>query len=367
MKPIRILQVVTIMNRGGLETMLMNYYRQINRSKIQFDFMVHRDEEGHYDQEILNLGGKIYRMPQIKPGNYRLYFQLLDDFFVNHPEYKVVHAHINENSSFVLRAAKRAGVQCRIAHSHTSDLGIDYKLPFRLYARTVMKNNPSEYFACSNNAAEWLFGKKKIDADKVTILKNAINLDEFKYNEKVRIDTRGKLNIKDQLVIGHVGRFHKSKNHEFLVDVFKSIHKRHPSSMLLLVGEGDTRLTIEKKVANLGLHSAVKFLGLRKDITQLMQAMDLFLFPSFFEGAPVALIEAQAAGLQCVVSDTISKESNLTGLVKYLNIRDSSEVWADKILNLSFEHTDTSQQLVKNGYDIVTMANSLSKYYIEKV
>lgn len=154
LEPIRILQVVTIMNRGGLETMLMNYYRAIDRSKIQFDFMVHRVEKGHYDDEIRSLGGQIHSMPHIRPGNYRLYFRLLDDFFAEHRQYRVVHSHMNENSSFVLRSAKRAGISCRIAHSHLSDLGFDLKLPFRWYARFSMKDNPNKYFACSKNAGE---------------------------------------------------------------------------------------------------------------------------------------------------------------------------------------------------------------------
>lgn len=162
MKPIRILQVVTIMNRGGLETMLMNYYRKIDRSQIQFDFMVHRFEEGHYDAEIEKLGGRIYRMPSIRPGNYMKYFRKLDQFFKENKQYKVVHSHINENSSFVLRAARKAGVTARFAHSHLSNLGIDKKLPFRLYARYLMKGAPSHYFACSKEAGSWLFGQKSL-------------------------------------------------------------------------------------------------------------------------------------------------------------------------------------------------------------
>lgn len=366
MKPIRILQVVTIMNRGGLETMLMNYYRQMDRNEVQFDFMVHRPEEGNYDKEILELGGKIYRMPQIKPGNYRLYFKLLEEFFIDQTEYKIVHSHINENSSFVLRAAKKAGIPCRIAHSHTSNLSIDYKLPFRLYARIGMKENANRFFACSEDAGKWLFGNRYSKSGKVTILRNAINLEEFQYNETTRFDIRNKMDMKDKLVIGHVGRFNKSKNHEFLIEVFNSIHEKHSNSMLLLIGEGDTRSVIEGKIKKLGLTSAVKFLGLRNDIANLLQAMDLFLFPSFFEGAPVSLIEAQATGLRCVVSDTISKDINLTGLVDFFSLKDTSEMWARKILDFQLlERKETTAQLLKNSFDIETMANGLSKYYIE--
>ena len=195
MEPIRILQVVTIMNRGGIETMLMNYYRQIDRSKIQFDFLVHRAEPGRYDEEIIKLGGRIFYMPSIRPGNYRKYFRLLDQFFSTHREYKVVHSHINENSSFVLRAAKKAGIPGRIAHSHTSESGVDIKILFRLYARYTMKNNPSDYFACSKNAGEWLFGKKISESNELNILKNAVNVKNFTFNQNIRKTTRRSLGI----------------------------------------------------------------------------------------------------------------------------------------------------------------------------
>ena len=176
---VRVLQVATIMNRGGLETMLMNYYRKVDKTKIQFDFMVHRMERGDYDDEIEAMGGRIYRMPQIKPGNYRKYFKELDRFFEEHSEYKVVHSHINENSGFVLRAAKKYGVPCRIAHSHLADLKLDYKYPFRLYGRMYLKPNTNEYFACSKQAGEWLFPNVKSE---ITVLNNAVDVDSFKDN-----------------------------------------------------------------------------------------------------------------------------------------------------------------------------------------
>jgi glycosyltransferase involved in cell wall biosynthesis len=364
LKPKRILQVVTIMNRGGLETMLMNYYRQINRNLIQFDFMVHRTEEGHYDKEITRLGGKIYRMPQIRPGNYRRYFRLLKHFFMEHPEFKVVHSHINENSSFVLRAAKKAGVPCRIAHSHLSDLGLDMKLPFRLYARSTMKDNPSHYFACSTNAGEWLFGKHK--STQVKVLKNAVNAKEFAFNQNNRNRFRQELGIRDdQLVIGHIGRFNKQKNHSFIIEIFREIKEKRPNTILILVGDGHLRPSIEKKVNELGLASNVRFLGVRSDVSTVMHGVDLFLFPSLFEGLPVVLIEAQAAGLSCIVSDSITKESDITGRVKFINLRDSAETWAEQILTQSFQHVDTKELLRKSGYDTATMAEWLSDYYME--
>lgn len=367
MEPIRILQVVTIMNRGGLETMLMNYYRQIDRTKVQFDFMVHREEKGHYDDEILNLGGRIYNMPPIRPGNYQRYFSLLDDFFQSNI-YKIVHSHINENSSFVLRAAKKAGVKVRIAHSHLSDLGIDLKLPFRLYARFYMKQNPTTYFACSKKAGEWLFGRRVSNDNKVKVLNNAVNVKEFKFNPEVRNSLRKELGIgEDQLVIGHIGRFNKQKNHDYLIDIFQSVYKKTPNSILLLVGDGDLRTAVEEKVKNLGLSKNIKFLGVRGDISNLMNAIDLFLFPSLFEGLPVVLIEAQAAGLNCIVSDSITKESDVTGRVEFISLQASPDYWANKILSKTHEHYDTSMHLRESGYDTNSMASWLENYYLMEV
>ena len=321
---IRVLQVVTVMNRGGLETMLMNYYRKMDRNKVQFDFMVHREDKGHYDEEILSLGGRIFRMPQIRPGNYRVYFNKLDQFFSDHKEYKVVHSHINENSSFVLRAAKKAGVPCRIAHSHLSDLGIDLKLPFRLYARSVMKDHPTKYFACSKNAGKWLF--RNTNTEEIKVLNNAVNVEEFLFNRETRQKVRQELGVRrNQLVIGHIGRFNKQKNHEYLIDIFKSVVEKRPDAVLVMIGEGNLKPQIEKKVSDLGLSSNVRFLGVRSDIADLMQGMDLFLFPSLFEGLPVVLVEAQAAGLQCVISDSITKESDITGRIEFTSLQETPE------------------------------------------
>lgn len=360
---IRVLQVVTVMNRGGLETMLMNYYRKIDRNKVQFDFMVHREEKGHYDDEIISLGGRIYRMPQIRPGNYRDYFRKLDRFFADHSEYKVVHSHINENSSFVLRAAKKVGVPCRIAHSHLSDLGIDLKLPFRLYARSVMKDHPTRYFACSKNAGKWLFSNKS--PEEIKVLNNAVNVEEFLFNREARQRTRKELGVRDELVIGHIGRFNKQKNHEFLIEIFKSVVEKRPDAVLVMIGEGNLKPQIEKKVLELGLTSNVRFLGVRSDIARLMQGMDLFLFPSLFEGLPVVLVEAQAAGLKCVISDSITKETDITGSIEFASLSESPEEWANKVLSSSYEHVDTSLLLSEKGYDTRTMAKWLADYYLD--
>jgi glycosyltransferase involved in cell wall biosynthesis len=363
LNPIRILQVVTIMNRGGLETMLMNYYRQIDRSKIQFDFMVHRQEKGHYDDEILRLGGRIYRMPPIRPGHYRAYFKQLDQFFAEHREYRVVHAHLNENSSFVLRSAKHAGVPCRIAHCHVGHLRPDWKLPFRWYARLCMKDYPNQYFACSRQAGRWLFGKTIAESPRLTVLHNAIHVQQFAYSRETRSRIRRELGAGDKIVIGHVGRFTKEKNQSFLIDVFKIVREKNPHTLLVLAGDGDLRTAVEKKAKNLDLLPHIRFLGVRSDIPELLQGMDLFVLPSLFEGLPVALVEAQAAGLRCIVSDAVTADADVTGRVEYLSLKKPAKFWAQKILDSSYEREDTSLALQMHGYDAAVSAKWLSDFY----
>lgn len=366
MKPIRILQVVTIMNRGGLETMLMNYYRKIDRTKIQFDFMTHRQERGHYDDEIEALGGKIYRMSPIRPGNYRKYFKELDEFFKEHKEYTIVHSHINENSGFVLRAAKKAGIHCRIAHSHLSNLKIDYKYPFRIYGRLNLKNNISDYFACSKKAGEWLFGKNIINSKKINILNNAVDLGKFEFNKEIRDKARAELGIKENKVIGHIGRFNPQKNHNFLIDVLNEIYKKDKDVVLLLIGDGYLKEKIKNKVRNLKLEDRVKFLGVREDIHILIQAMDLFIFPSNFEGLAVSMVEAQANGLKVITSTGVIKESDISGKVEFLSLKKGAKYWADRVLSQNFDIENRNNSSILENYDVNKSVEWLSKFYLEK-
>lgn len=363
MQPIRVLQVVTIMNRGGLETMLMNYYRKMDRKKIQFDFMVNRKERGDYDDEIEKLGGRIYRMLPIRPGNYRQYFKQLEQFFQEYKGYRVVHAHINENSGFVLRAAKKVGIPCRIAHSHLADLKLDYKYPFRLYGRMNLKQNSNHLFACSKQAGNWLFGKK----EEITILNNAVDTNIFQYNTNVRNQFRKELELEDKFVIGHIGRFCKQKNHMFLIDVFHEVYKQNRKAVLLLIGQGDLEEEIKEKVKKLNLTSAVKFLGLRSDIPQLMQAMDLFLFPSLFEGLPVVLVEAQAAGLRCITSTGVTPEAKITNQVEFISLKQSSKEWANQIINEETRRVNSVEVLVDKGYDSTTNMKWLRDFYFQQI
>ncbi|MGF9965407.1 glycosyltransferase family 1 protein [Bacillus rhizoplanae] len=362
--PLRILHVVVNMNRGGAETLIMNLYRNIDRSKVQFDFLTCK--EGVFDEEIVELGGKIHRIPYITDVGHTGYIKALDTFFASHQEYKIVHSHMDKMSGFVLRSAKKAGIPNRISHSHnTSSEGGGAAKMYKWYAGKFILPCATHLLACSNAAAEWLFADK---AGVARILKNGIECDRFMFSPEIRKQVREELQLhQDALIVGHVGRFAHQKNHSFLIDVFFQLIKLKPDSILLLAGDGPLRLDIEKKVAELNLERNVKFLGIRSDINRLLQAFDVFVFPSIHEGLPVTLIEAQGAGVPCVISDAITKEVDMgMKLVEYFPLTDK-EIWIEKIKSIAAGNLPRNipdQVLSKKGYDIKNTAELTQKFYL---
>ena len=357
-EPRRVLQVVTHMNRGGLETMLMNYYRQIDRSRVQFDFLTHREGEKDYDAEIRALGGRIYHVPPVNPFSAG-YLRSLDEFFAAHPEYRVVHSHLDCMSAYVLRAARKHGVPVRIGHSHSSSQDKDVKYLIKLLCKRGIPAQATQLFACAEEAGKWMFG----GAD-FRVLPNAIDAAAYRFDEVVRQEVRLELGLEDALVLGHVGRFSEPKNHPFLIELFAEAVKHEPRARLLLVGDGEGRASIEEKVQKLGLTDKVLFLGVRSDVNRLLQAMDVFVFPSLYEGLPVSLVEAQAAGLPCVISDKVSPESILTDLVQQLPLG-SAETWAEQVLCAARrERKDTYDAICAAGFDIAGNAKWLEEFYL---
>lgn len=358
--PIRVLQVVTYMGRGGLETMLMNYYRHIDHSKVQFDFLTHRDFDGDYDKEIKELGGNVYHLSNLNPLSIG-YKTSLNDFFGNHPEYKIVHSHLDCMAGIPLKYAKLNIVPIRIAHAHNSNQTKDLKYPLKLFYKRNIKKNANYLFACGDEAGKWMF-----NTDNFKVLNNAIDAKDYTFNMNIRNDKRKEFGISDDsILVGHVGRFFPQKNHEFLIDIFNQFHKDHPNSYLMLVGEGELKTSIQDKVNTLGLEDYVIFTGLRSDVNELLQAMDVFLFPSLYEGLPVSIIEAQAAGLSCLISDKVPIECKKTDLVYQLNLNDSVNVWSDKVYELShITRRDTYEQIKESGFDIIENAKWLENFYI---
>lgn len=356
---VRVLHIVTNMDRGGLETMLMNYYRHVDREKIQFDFLEHRRDRAAYDDEIESLGGRIFRLPRLNPLSSD-YFHALNAFFAAHPEYRIVHSHLDCMSAYPLCAAKNAKVPVRIAHAHSTSQDRNWKLVFKLISKKLISLYTTDLFACSADAGEWMFGTKDVH-----ILPNAIDIERYAFNLLIRNQTKKALGLDDAFVIGHVGRFSAVKNHSFLTDVFVQIKRQEPNSKLLLVGAGSEMQAVQQKVKALGLGADVIFTGVRNDVANLMQAMDVFVFPSLYEGLGIVLIEAQAAGLPCVVSDTIPQEAYLTDLVTAEKLSSSVEKWAEKILKKrDFPRTDRRDEIAAHGFDITTEAVKLQEFYI---
>lgn len=362
MQQIRVLQVVTYMGRGGLETMLMNYYRKIDREKILFDFLVHRDFEADYDEEIRQLGGRIYRMNRLNPVS-RDYLNQLNTFFKDHPEYRIVHSHLDCMAGIPLKYAKKNGVPVRIAHAHNSNQTKDKKYLLKLLYKRIIPKYATDFYACSEAAGKWMFGSREF-----LILNNAIDSQKYSYNPEKARRVRDALKIsKNMLVVGHVGRFHPPKNHEMIVKIFSEVLKRVSDAKLLLVGDGYLQHTVRDQVAALGIQDHVIFTGVRSDVCDLMQAMDIFLFPSLYEGLPVSIIEAQAAGLPCIISDKVPLECKKTDLVQQLNLTESFGTWADTVIFSAQQNKrrDTAEEIKKAGFDVSENARQLEAFYLD--
>lgn len=378
-KLIRILHIVGIMNMGGLENFLMNVYRNIDRNKIQFDFLVTREEKGIFDEEIKLLGGNIYNIPKMETVGYNKYSKILYDFFKNHNEYKIVHCHRDALCTVYLKQAKKANIPIRIAHSHNTDIieNKNFKGYIKILIKNILKKNINKYatnfFACSKDAGLWLFGKKIAD-ENLIIIKNGINLEKYEYSKNIAENIRSELKIdKETFLIGHVGRFDLQKNHRFLVEIIKELDGKIDNYKVVLVGDGILKNEIQDLTVRYKLKDRFLFLGIRNNIDELMMAFDLFLFPSLFEGLPLVLIEAQSTGLKCIISDNISEEVDMNvGLIEKNNICDI-RLWIEKIknvyLNVDFDRKQRHliyNQLKDSEYNAFSVSNYLTKFYTEK-
>ncbi|WP_299252440.1 glycosyltransferase family 1 protein [uncultured Aquimarina sp.] len=377
MAAIRILQVFTVMNRGGAESMIMNYYRAIDRDKVQFDFLVHRKERAAFDDEIESMGGEIYKLNPINPLFPNTYYNELRNFFKEHKSYNIIHSHLNTFSCFPLKIAKEFKIECRIAHAHIAIEKIKLKdlLPnneslketFKKLIKFQLKKKINKYsthnFSCGEKAGKWLFGEKNL----FTIMNNAINAAAFAYDPVVSATYKKKYDLDDQLTIGHVGRFTSQKNHSYLLNVFNSLVKKKDNCVLVLIGDGPLRNKIEVEAKNLGIDNKILFLGVRTDIPQLYQMLDVFVFPSFYEGLPVTLIEAQSAGLKVFASDKITDEVYLTEDIEFLPITSPPEEWANRILEkVSDEKVNNFDVIESKGYDIQKNTEIFQNFYLKQ-
>jgi glycosyltransferase involved in cell wall biosynthesis len=371
MQPIRVLEVFGKMNRGGAETMIMNIYRNIDKTKIQMDFMVHTDEHCQYDDEINQLGGRIYHVPRFNGFNCLKYISSWLKFFQEHPEHSIVHGHMGATAAIYLFEANKMN-RYTIAHSHTSIQPLTlWHITYRLFSwptRFIAKY----FMGCSTEAGLARFGKKIVRSRYYTNFHNAICIQNYIYSIDIRKRKRNELNIHEsQQVIIHVGRIVPPKNPLMILNVFKEIVKQDNNAICLWVGTGELETAYKKIIISEGLQERILMLGMRTDIPELLMAADSFLFPSLWEGLPVSVIEAQASGLPCVISDTISKEVEITSLIEWHNLQEDPKQWANRCLTLAKKNRTKRMSPIydirKAGYDIVDTTNWLTNFYLSIV
>lgn len=369
--PIRILVLDNIMDRGGAQTMMMNYYKHIDRSKIQFDFLIHREYKGAFDDEIEALGGHIYHIIPPYPQNYFKYRRKISVFFDEHPNYLILHSNMTETALFAFMEAKRRGIPIRICHAHTAIVKHKFSLKniILFIYRKMISHYTTDRFSCGVAAAKFVFGPSRKD---IVYMHNAIDTKKFVYDHSTENAVRDEYNLGSAYVVGHVGRFFEPKNHSFLIDIFNEIHKRVPNSVLMLVGGGELEdvcmNSIKEKVRRLGLKESVRFCGVCSDVNRIMNAFDVFVLPSLWEGFPVVMVEAQTEGIQCFISDTVLPECILTENVSVISLQESASKWAEIILSKSnYKKRDMSQQIEDKGYDIISNAKWLERFYISEL
>lgn len=365
LKIIKVLQVVGNMNRGGAETFLMNVLRNIDKEKFELLFLCYGDAKFDYEDEIKSLGGKIVRLPGVKDSGIRRHIQNLRDIITQN-SIDVVHAHTYYNSIFSLIAAKLCGVRIRIVHSHTTKSEPNPSIIKRIYfwvSEIGIDLFANKFVACGDDAGKALY----LPWRKFQVIYNGIDINNFAHNESVRTEVRKELGINSNAtVLMHTGRFVEVKNHNFLIDVFDEYKKINTNSQLILIGVGPLEDEIATKVKKLKLSNSVTFLGLRSDVNRICNAADIFVFPSLFEGLPIVLVEAQANGIKCLVSDTVDKNIKLTVSLEFYSLLNDAKAWAQRIAEIGFNRADTTRYLINGAYDMSANIKDIENIYADE-
>ncbi|MDR7000602.1 glycosyltransferase EpsF [Neobacillus niacini] len=370
--PKRILHIVSAMDRGGAETLIMNIYRNLDRTKLQFDFVVHSNKINDFEEEIIKLGGKIFKIPslgQLGPVNYIK--DLMKIMKSNH--YIAIHSHTDYQSGFPALAAKLSGIKKRICHSHSNNWPNGGQLSEKMSLKVLQKIirfSATNYCSCSKEAAQFLFGNRLVDSGKVGIFKNGIDISEF---TKIEADSRNSVirELKlpnDAKILGHVGRFSDSKNQIFVLNLLKKLLEDDERYCALLIGDGPLKEQMEAEAERLGIIKHVKFMGVRTDIPRLMKAFDVFLFPSKFEGFGIVVLEAQSAGTPCVLSAAVPKMTDMgLGLTTFVDLKESLEVWCQKVKeSINKERPNSGlimETISEKGYNIQSNVNEWIDLY----
>lgn len=361
--PIRILHVIGAMDMGGAETLLMNIYRKIDRDEIQFDFVISKNEKCIFEDEIIKLGGKIYRCPKYYIYNFYKYSKWWNNFLIEHNEYRIIHGHIGSSAPVYLSVAKKHGL-FTIAHSHaTKDNKINIKNIIWRINSFQTRYIADYFFGCSRQAGIDRFGERIVNSNRFDVIKNGIDVDKFRFSQKKREEIRHKYNIKNELIIGNVSRLTYAKNHEFLIDVFKEINRINKTAKLLIVGDGELKQKIENRIMKYNLQNNVILTGTVIDTEAYYCAMDVFCFPSIYEGLGISLVEAQTSGLHCYVSNSIQNEAIVNEqLFHRISLSKKPLTWAEIILNNKI-NIDRKKIFIDKGYNINNSMIKLSNFY----
>lgn len=368
MEPIRVLHNIASLHFGGAQAFLMNVYNNIDREKVQFDFVVTPEEKKDLYEQVEQMGGRIFVCPKYTGKNHFAYCRWWNDFFAEHPEYHVIHGHVRSTASIYLKIAKKYGL-VTIAHSHSTSNGSGISAIVKNIMQLPIRHTADYLFACSDKAGKWLYGEKATKQPNYRMIPNGVDLRRFAFHEEKRRQIRNQLGIaEDTFVVGHIGRITVPKNHQFLVELFAAYHKENPKSRLLLVGDGELFEAVQQQCTQLGIREAVIMVGSKTNTEDYYQAMDLFVFPSLWEGLPVSVVEAQANGLICLLSDVITRDVDLTDQVKYLSLNEKSR-WINEIARACPRpRTAASPENMKKlqPFDASVVAKQLQDFYLEQ-
>lgn len=360
---IRILQCIGSLEFGGAQSFIMEVYRKIDRTAFQFDFVVFEGEVKDNSEEIRALGGRIYECPHYSAKKHFAFMKWWRDFFKVHPEYRIFHSHLRSCVSLILPVAKTAGCTT-IVHSHSTSNGAGLKSFAKSILQWPIRYMADYLFACSSASGQWLYGRKVVAEKNFKVIPNCIDVSRFQYSQEKRDTVRKEFGIaSDDFVIGHVGRFHPVKNHKFLVDVFVEVCKRIENAKLLLIGDGELMNEIRAYCESQNVIDKVIFAGSQRDTAPFYSAMDAFVFPSLWEGVPVSVVEAQAAGLHCYVSDQVTKDVDISELVHYLPINEGVTCWVEKLHMGASDRIDVKKEIGEAGYESALTADWLCQFY----
>ena len=362
---LHVLHVFGKLNRGGAESRVMDLYRNVDRAKVQFDFMQHTTKVCDFQPEIEQLGGKVYHVPPFRFWNYFSYCKAWKQFIREHPEIRIVHGHMTSTASIYLPIVHKKGV-FTIAHSRNAGVDKGIKGKLTKFLRRNLTEKCDRCFACSKLAGEAVFGKEAMEQGNVTIIPNAIDAARFTFDTEVRKQKREELHIQpEEFLIGEVGRFDPQKNQKYAVEILAECRKKNFPAKLILIGEGPLMETVRQQVEELQLQEYVIFTGLQKNVVPFYQAMDFFLLPSFYEGLPGVAVEAQASGLRGILSDAITTETAMTSLMEFRNVQEPAEVWADRIMAYGhYERQNTLKEMQEAGFDVKNLAKRLQDFYL---